>query len=207
VKVRVKICGITTIDDARCAADLGADMLGFIFVPSSPRYIKPANAAQIIQHLGSPIVPVGVFANSGVHEILQTIHQTGIQCVQLHGNESPEECTGLPVEAIKAFRVKETFDTGVLTKYCVSAYLLDTYRDDVFGGTGQIFNWDIAVQAKLFGRVVLAGGLRPDNVGYAMNYVRPYAVDINSGVEASPGKKDRNKLQQLFHTIHQVQNE
>lgn len=193
--VKVKICGITNLDDAMAAADFGADALGFVFFKKSPRYISPANAKKIIKKLPPFISTVGVFVNEDKNTIKKTVSQTGIDIIQLHGEEPPGACN-LSKPVIKAIRVKSLENLDLVSKYRdkVSAFLLDTYTPDVFGGTGQIFNWDIAVEAKQFGRIILAGGLTPANTEKAIRWIHPYAVDVSSGVEAEKGKKDHRKM-------------
>ena len=204
--MKVKICGITNIEDANIAVELGADALGFIFVRSSPRYIAPSDAQKIIQKLDPFIVSVGVFADTPREEIYKTIEQTGISCVQLHGNELPGQVSNYPLPVYKSFRVDKYFMLDTLQKYKGVAYLLDTFVDGALGGTGKTFDWSIAVAAKEYGRIILAGGLNPDNISEAVGIVQPYAVDINSGVESAPGIKDRKKLEHLFDNIRQFQN-
>ncbi len=203
--MKTKICGITNIDDALCAVELGADALGFIFVESSPRYISPAAAHAIIRALPPFVVPVGVVMNTQRAAIRAIAEESGIGCVQLHGDEQPEEMTGLGVPAYKSFRVDGKFSPEILRRYPGPAYLLDTYAEGGLGGTGKTFDWDIAVGAKAFGKIILAGGLNPENIAGAIRKIRPYAVDINSGVEISPGKKDRIKLQELFRVLRRVE--
>ena len=205
--MKVKICGITNMEDALLAAELGADALGFIFVKTSPRHIRPSAARKIIQDLPPFVIPVGVVADAEHDEILELIDETGICCVQLHGNESPKQLAKFPVPVYKSFRVDKEFSLETLQRYKGSAYLLDTLVDGTLGGTGKIFDWDIAVKAKAYGRIILAGGLTPENIAEAVKKVQPYAVDVNSGVESATGKKDRNKLERLFKTIRSLQNE
>jgi phosphoribosylanthranilate isomerase len=195
VGVRVKICGITNLDDALAAIDFGADALGFVFFRSSPRYISYRDAAEIIRRLPPFINTVGVFVNENPGQLKEAISMTGINVVQLH-SEGPSKMPPLPCPVIKAIRVKslDSLDPLINIKDVVSAFLLDTYTPDVFGGTGQIFNWEIAVEAKQFGRIILAGGLTPDNISEAVKHVKPYGVDVSSGVEAEKGKKDHKKL-------------
>ena len=200
--MKVKICGITNIEDALIAADLGAYALGFIFVKSSPRYIEPSEALKIIQKIGPFIIPVGVFADASREKIYKTVEQTGIGCVQLHGNELPGHLANFPLPVYKSFHVDKYFIPETLKKYQGTAYLLDTYVDGKMGGTGKTFDWSIAVEAKAYGKIILSGGLNPDNIVDAVQKVNPYAVDINSGVESAPGKKDRNKLEYLFKKIN-----
>ncbi len=191
--VRVKICGITNIEDARAAAEFGADALGFVFCKGSPRYIPPDEARNIIKSLPPFITTVGVFVDEGADEIERVLRYASIDVAQLHGHEPPEACM-IGRRVIKAIRVKELSDLEPLRHYHVSAFLLDTYTPEYLGGTGQIFNWDIALDAKQFGRIILAGGLNVDNIEKAIRWVRPYAVDVSSGVEEEKGKKDHRKM-------------
>jgi phosphoribosylanthranilate isomerase len=200
--MKVKICGITNFEDALVSAYLGADALGFIFVKESPRAVTPSTARDIIKKLPSSIVSVGVFVDAPEEEILSIIEQTGISCVQLHGNESAADYSKTNIPVIKAFRVDEHFNAEKLEEFPTSAYLLDTYVKGTRGGTGKTFDWDIAVKAKAFGQIILAGGLSTENIGEAIKKVQPYGVDISSGVESLPGKKDKRKLQGLFNAIH-----
>lgn len=199
--VKVKICGITNLDDARAACDLGADALGFIFHEKSPRYIRPGDTAAIIRQLPPFVTPVGVCVNMPLEAVRGLCAKVPLAALQLHGEESPEYCAQVPRPAIKVFRVRDAFDTAVLQKYQVAAFLFDTLSADGYGGTGRTFNWDIARNAKRYGRVVLSGGLRPDNVSAAVEQVQPYAVDVCSGVEAEPGKKDHRKLRAFFKAV------
>jgi len=204
--MKIKICGITNIEDALLAAELGTDALGFIFVKTSPRCIRPSAARKIIQELPPFVVPVGVVADAEHDDILELIDETGIRCVQFHGNESPKQLAKFPVPVYKSFCVDKEFNLETLRRYKGSAYLLDTHIDGMPGGTGKTFDWDIAVKAKTFGRIILAGGLNPENIIDAIQKVQPYAVDVNSGVESAPWKKDENKLDKLFKNIQSMQN-
>ncbi|MBM4129326.1 MAG: phosphoribosylanthranilate isomerase [Nitrospira sp.] len=194
-QVRVKICGITNPDDAMGAVNFGADALGFVFFKGSPRFITPEEAASIIKNLPPFITTVGVFVNERPENIEHILSQTNIDVVQLHGDEPPETCSTLR-RVIKAIRVRSLESLDPLKNYKdkVSAFLLDTFVPDTPGGTGQQFNWDIAVYAKQFGKIILAGGLTPDNVVEAVRRVRPYGVDVSSGVELEKRKKDRKKM-------------
>jgi phosphoribosylanthranilate isomerase len=195
MQVKVKICGITNIDDAIAAVDFGADALGFVFFKGSPRYISPEDAAVIIKKLPPFITTIGVFVDETPKKIERIIIQTMVDIVQLHGNEPPESCN-IPKNLIKAIRVKSLQSLDPLNKYKdrVCAFLLDTFTPDVLGGTGQIFNWDIAIYAKQFGRIILAGGLTHNNVAEAIKRVRPYGVDVSSGIESKKGRKDHKKM-------------
>jgi len=195
VQVKVKICGITNPDDARAAVDFGADALGFVFFAGSPRCVSPEVAAAIIGKLPPFTATIGVFVNEEPKQVEKTITATGIDVVQFHGEEPPEMCA-ISRRLIKAIRIKslESLDPLKHYKNIVSAFLLDTFTPDLFGGTGRIFNWDVATYAKQFGNIILAGGLTPENVADAVRHVRPYAVDVSSGVESEKGKKDHKKM-------------
>jgi len=192
--VRVKICGITNIEDALAAIDYGADALGFVFFPESPRYVSPETAREITSFLPALVTTVGVFVNEEQQKIREVMQFAGIDVLQLHGTESPDFCTTWH-RVIRALRVKDFTDLKPL-EACrrVSAFLLDTYSPWQFGGTGQIFNWDIAVEAKRFGKIILSGGLNPDNIEKAIRRVKPFAVDVSSGIEEKKGKKDLTKM-------------
>lgn len=191
--VKVKICGITNVEDALAASDLGVDALGFVFHKESPRHVSPDQAGEIIRRLPPFITTVGVFVDVPASEVEDIMRHASLNVAQLHGHELPEACV-FGRRVIKAIRVKELSDLEPLQHYRVSAFLLDTYTQESFGGTGQIFNWDIALHAKQFGKIILAGGLNPDNVDKAVRWVRPYGVDVSSGVEERKGKKDRTKM-------------
>jgi phosphoribosylanthranilate isomerase len=195
MQVKVKICGITNLADAMAAVDFGADALGFVFFQGSPRFISYDDAAAIIKKLPSFTTTVGVFVDERPDQIEKIIGLTDIDVVQLHGNEPPEICN-FSRRIIKAIRVKslESLEPLIHYKDKVSAFVLDTFTPKIFGGTGQIFNWDIAIEAKQFGRIILAGGLTPDNVVEGVKRVRPYGVDVSSGVESEKGEKDHRKL-------------
>lgn len=201
--VKVKICGITNLEDALFAAEYGADALGFVFYEKSPRYIKPEKAKEIISKLPPFITTVGVFVNERTEKMREIMLFSGINILQLHGDEPPEDCHTWH-RVIKAFRVRDFSDLNPLQEYKVSAYLLDTYSPEEYGGTGQIFNWDIAVDAKRFGRIILSGGLNTENVEKAIIYVRPYAVDVSSGVEEDKGKKDLKKMREFINKAKTV---
>ncbi len=200
---RVKICGITNLEDARLAVKYGADALGFVFYEGSPRHVFPETVREIISHLPPFVTTVGVFVNAPPQEIREVMDLAGLDVVQLHGDEPQEECSLFP-RVIKAFRVRELSDIERLKGYSVSAYLLDAYDPEVPGGTGQTFNWDIAVEAKKYGPIILAGGLTPENVADAVSRVRPYAVDVSSGVEAQKGKKDHEKMRLFIERVKKI---
>ena len=193
--LRVKICGITTLDDAAAAVEYGADALGFVFFKGSPRYVTPEQAFSIIRELPSFVTTVGVFVDEKTQEIDRIASQACLDIIQLHGDEQPESCRMLR-RMVKAIRIKSIDSLEPLRNFRdrVSAFLLDAYAPDALGGTGLMFNWDIAVEAKQFGRIILAGGLTPENVQQAIKHVRPYAIDVSSGVEREKGRKDHQKL-------------
>ncbi len=192
--MKIKICGITNEEDAQLAIEYGADAIGFVFHHKSPRVVTPETAKKIISGIPPFITTVGVFVNEDRTKVEKIVRDTGLDIIQLHGSEPPEACR-MSKKVIKAIRVKELTDLEPLKRYQVSAFLLDTYSPHAIGGTGLIFNWDIAVEARKFGRIILAGGLTPDNVEEAVLWVQPYGIDVSSGVEGdSKGRKDRNKL-------------
>ena len=195
----IKICGITNLEDASAAIEYGANALGFIFHPESPRAVTPDTVKEIISSLPPFVVTVGVFVNRNKVEVCEITSNSGINVIQLHGSETPEECDTCR-KVIKAIRVADISDLELISSYKrASAVLLDTYSKDMVGGTGQIFNWEIAVEAKKFSRIILAGGLTPENVREAVKTVRPYGIDVASGVEgAHAGRKDHNKLKSFI---------
>ena len=200
--IKVKICGITNLDDALAAIDAGADALGFVFYRKSPRCITPGKAASIIRKLPVLTTTVGVFVDEPHEQIQKIADETAIDVIQLHGNESPESCR-LSRRVIKGIRVKSLESLEPLKNYqdIVSAFLLDTYAPHILGGTGQTFNWDIAIEAKAFGRVILAGGLTAENIAEAIKRVKPYAVDVSSGVELEKGLKDHQKMKLFVERV------
>ena len=198
---RIKICGITNPRDAQLASDLGAHALGFIFYPGSKRFIEPQRAAEIISSLPPYITTVGVFVNQSRDEIDSVRDKTGIGLVQLHGDETPEFTAALPYNTVKAIRVRERSDIDRVELYPVQAILFDKYSDDAYGGTGESFTWDWMKDLKTEKNVILSGGLTAENVGDAITIVSPYAVDVSSGVEDSPGKKSAQKLREFIEAV------
>jgi phosphoribosylanthranilate isomerase len=195
MSVIVKICGITNTPDALAAAQAGADALGFVFYEGSPRYIATDAAAAIIHELPPAIVKVGLFVNAAEEAVQRAIAECGLNLLQFHGDETPDYCLQFGLMSMKAFRVRDAASLKALPDYRTDAWLLDAYVPDQYGGTGDTFNWDLAVEAQRLGRpIFLAGGLTPENVGAAVQKVRPYAVDVSSGVESAPGKKDHTKV-------------
>ncbi len=205
MRVRVKICGVRSMEEALCALDCGADALGFNFWPKSPRHIEPEDARAIIDRLPPFISCVGVFVNESREIILETARVAGIRIVQLHGDESPEFCRELDsLKLIKALRVGEGFELNSIARFEVSAVLLDTNMKGSYGGTGRRFDWSVAIEAKRFARIILAGGLNIDNVAEAIREVKPFALDVCSGVEAEPGRKDLDKLRRFMTEVRRA---
>jgi len=202
LRTRIKICGITRVEDALAAVRLGADALGFIFVPASPRYITPIKAAEIIKRLPPFVSKVGVFVNEDHSVALDSSRAAGVDVAQLHGDEPPEYCAGFPMPVIKVFSVGADFDPSVMMRYDVAGYLLDTWDPKRRGGSGNTFDWSIAAKAcDMHDTVILSGGLNPSNVREAVEAVHPYAVDLNSGVEVSPGVKDHDKIKAAVSAV------
>src|SRR5215218_9749228 len=203
----VKICGITNPNDGQLASDMGADALGLNFVTNSPRYSSTQRAREIIESVDRDVSWVGVFVNESKDNIFRILETVKLNAIQLHGDESPEfaeeigQRTGCRI--IKAFRVSKGFKPETITKFRVSAVLLDAFSNGARGGTGQTFDWNVAKAATdLCDSIYLAGGLDPSNVAEAIRCVRPYAIDVCSSVEVSPGKKDAVKLKALFSAIN-----
>ena len=196
--VRVKICGITNIDDALAAVAAGADALGFVFYEQSPRYIPPPRAAAIIAKLPPFVQTVGLFVDAEPDQVNWTANFCGLDLIQLHGDEPPDYYVDIERRVLKAFRIRDAASLEQLGRYTVAGYLLDAWVPGVPGGTGQTFNWDLAKEAGKYGPIILAGGLTPDNVRQAVDTVRPYAVDVSSGVESAPGKKDPDRVREFI---------
>lgn len=188
--VKVKICGITNLEDAVMAVEAGADALGFVFFQGSSRNIAPEHAAAIIRHLPPFVQTVGLFVNAEPADVNEIVGRCRLDIVQLHGEESPDYCRAVTRRIIKAFRVKDASSLDAMADYHVAGWLLDAWSPSAHGGTGTTFNWDIAAHAAATRSIILAGGLTPDNVAGAVAAVKPYAVDVSSGVESAPGKKD-----------------
>jgi len=197
----VKICGITRPEDAVAAADLGAVAIGLVFWPESPRSVDRARAREIVAALPPFIAAVGVFVNQ-TEEAVDIARDVGLSAVQFHGDESPSSYRGFPVQVIKAITVRDASaleEAGVVPDE--ATVLLDAHDRVKRGGTGRVIDWEIAAMVARTRRTILSGGLTPANVAEAISVVRPYAVDVSSGVESSPGVKDRTKLRALFDAI------
>jgi phosphoribosylanthranilate isomerase len=200
-QIKVKICGMTQLKDALFAVEQGADAVGFIFYKKSPRAVTMKTVRDIIAKLPPLVDTVGVFVNESAERVNKIADYCGLDLVQLHGEESPAFCRKIHRRVIKAFRVKDLQSTKQLEKYPVSGFLLDTFSDNMHGGTGKTFDWNLALPAKKMGPVILAGGLTPRNIRQAVRQVRPYGVDVCSGVEKSPGIKDLEKVRAFLKNI------
>jgi phosphoribosylanthranilate isomerase len=205
VPVRVKICGITNAADAVAAVDAGADALGFMFFENSKRNVSPNIVAEIIRELPPFVAKVGVFVNATKLFVMKSIGMSGISTLQFHGEEPPEFCAQFGPNAIKAFRIRGPESLQQCLNYRNHAWLLDSYVDGALGGTGVAFDWNVAVEATRLNRlVILAGGLKAETVAEAVRKVRPFAVDVSSGVESAPGRKDHARLRQFIDAAKRV---
>ena len=205
MSITVKICGITNAPDALAAVEAGADALGFMFYKDSPRNISLRAAAEIIRELSPFIVKVGVFVNASEDLVTRAIGDCGLNLLQFHGEETPEYCAQFGLMSMKAFRIRDAESLASLPNYKTEAYLLDAFSPEARGGTGEKFNWNLAIEAKKFGRpIFLAGGLTPENVADAVKKVQPYGVDVSSSVEAKPGKKDHEKVRAFISAAKSV---
>ncbi len=204
--MRVKVCGITNYEDAALALDQGVDALGFNFYPPSPRYIPPGTARSIIRKIPPFTATVGLFVNvADPDRLIATARQAGVQVLQLHGDETPEYCRQLADwPLIKVLRIGKEPVREDLTEYPVQGFLLDAKDDTLYGGTGKSFDWNLARKIKRIRPIILAGGLRSDNVRNAIRVVEPYGLDVCSGVESEPGKKDSQKLIEFMNEVHNV---
>lgn len=196
---RVKMCGITNSEDALCAVGLGASALGFVFYEKSPRFIRPEEAGEIIGRVPPFVTKVGVFVNAEADYLREAKNIAGFDVYQLHGDETPEFCAAFGERYIKAIRVKDAESLSAVELYDTDAFLFDAYSPDAYGGTGENFSWDVLSSRKLENKfVILSGGLNSGNVREAIQAVNPYAVDVSSGVESSPGIKDHLKLKRFM---------
>jgi phosphoribosylanthranilate isomerase len=200
---KLKVCGITSLKDARVAIACGAQYLGFNFYRRSPRYISPMTAREIIGQLPREIITVGVFVNEAKPEgVIEILGASGAQMAQLHGDEDTKYCAAVGAErVIKALRTGENFNPRQVLEYPAAAILLDAFDKNLYGGTGKTANWEIAREAAKSVHLFLAGGLTPENIAGAVQAVGPFAVDVNSGVESAPGVKDEEKLRALASTL------
>jgi phosphoribosylanthranilate isomerase len=204
----IKICGITNIEDACFAAASGADALGFIFHPPSPRYVTPEIVKKIIEELPHPIITIGVFVNMASEEVKRIMTLCGLDMVQLHGAESPAFCREFSrSQVIKAIALRGEDDLTQLREYPVKAMLVDAYDPERHGGTGERADWALAAKVKAIHPLILAGGLSLANIQEAIEAIAPDAVDINSGVESAPGHKDHIKVKEIIELVHQFKGE
>lgn len=202
MSVKVKICGLTNLEDAQCAVDSGADYLGFIFYRKSPRSVTVPKVVEIVKNLkNSSAKTVGVFVDAPAHFVNEAAKEIGFDFIQLHGSEDADYVSLIEKPVIKVFRISDDFDLSELKGYNVPYFLLDTYKKGLMGGTGETFNWDKAVEAGEFGEIFLSGGLRVDNIVEAVKKVNPFCVDISSGVEKSPGVKDKDKIKEIISKV------
>ena len=209
LRVKVKICGITNWLDARRAIDAGVDFLGFNFYPGSARYVTPAKARRIVRRLPKSVASVGVFVNENEQKMLEIVQIVGLDRVQLHGEESPAtvERLGRALPVIKALRVRKTLRAAQVARFKhASALLLDGFDPKQWGGTGRSFDWQLANRARRGAKLFLAGGITPENVAAAIRTAKPYAVDVCSGVEAKPGKKDAKRLKAFMREVEKARN-
>ncbi len=206
MRTRIKICGMTNLNDALSALKAGADALGFVFYKQSPRYIEPEIASEIIRNLPPLVTVVGVFVNEQIDKVREIASYCLLDILQFHGFESPEYCEWYHNRVIKAFRVKDASSMEEIKKYKdkVSGYLLDSYSEVAYGGTGSTFDWSVAREISRILPVVLAGGLTPDNVAQAISEVQPYGVDVSSGVESAPGSKDMEKMRSFVESVRKA---
>lgn len=203
--LRIKICGVTNLPDAMAAVEAGADALGFMLYPKSKRYVAPETVAAITQVLPPFVARVGVFVNESLNHVSEVKERCQLDTIQLHGEESPEYCAQLPGTIIKAFRLQSPQTLIEAQEYPVSAWLLDSYSPAARGGTGETFNWSWIQDALPLKRpVIVAGGLTPENVAACVLATRPYGLDVSSGVEDGPGKKNAEKMTHLIRQAQQA---
>ena len=200
-QVKVKICGMTNLSDVKVAVDRGVDAVGFIFYKKSPRSVTMQEVREIILELPPFVDSVGVFVNETAEQINKIAEHCKLDRVQLHGDESPAFCKKIRRRVIKAIRIKDIQSLKKLSDYPVSSFLLDTFSEDQYGGTGKVFDWNLAYPAKKYGPIILAGGLTPINVHQAIQSIQPYGVDVCSGVESQPGIKDHNKMKAFLKNV------
>jgi len=207
MSTKVKICGITSVADGLAVASAGADMVGLMFYEHSPRHIPLATAMEIARALPPSVLRVGVFVNPDEDFVTRAIGECGLGLLQFHGDEPTEFCTQFGVMSMKALRVRDAESIKPMAHFRTDAFLLDAYSQDGLGGTGEKFNWELAIEAQQFGKpIFLAGGLVPENVVVAVRQVRPFGVDVSSGVESAPGKKDAAKTRAFVQAVRDADN-
>ena len=204
--IPVKICGITSQKNARLAVNYGASAIGIIFYDKSPRYVHPQQATEWIKKVSGKVKKVGVFVDEQIEVIQSIANELGLDYIQLHGDEQPEYCAEIITPVIKVIRVDNHVDNSVLEGYDVHAFLLDTFKKGIPGGTGEQFDWDLISDLETDTPIILSGGLRPDNIIRGIERIKPAAVDVNSGVEVSVGEKDESKMRQLFEVLKNTDN-
>ncbi len=197
----IKVCGLTNREQVKACVVLGAHWLGFNCYPQSKRYVFPEKIRELLNVVPDNVKTVGVFVNESLQNVNQIMEYTGMQLVQLHGDESPDYTKALNHPYICAFRVSPIFQPNQISHYHLTHFLLDFYHPNLYGGTGESFNWEIAKETKKFGRLILAGGLRSENVQKAVTTVRPFGVDVCSGVESAPGVKDLNRVASFISEV------
>lgn len=201
----VKICGLKTLEEVEACIVSGANWLGFNCYPPSKRFVTPEEIRKLLSIVPPNIITVGVFVNESLEKVHQIVETTGLQMVQLHGDESPEYGMALKIHYFRAFRVSPQFQLKTIQNYATPYFILDSYHPNFYGGTGDSFNWEIATQAKQFGKLILAGGLNPENVTKAIEVVRPFGVDVCSGVETAPGVKDLQLVSNFISNVRKVE--
>ena len=200
-QVKVKVCGMTSLKDALVAVEVGADAVGFIFYKKSPRSVTMKTVREIVLELPPFVDTVGVFVDETAEQINKIADYCNLDIIQLHGDESPTFCKKIRRKVIKAFRIKDMQSVKKISNFQVSGFLLDTFSEKLHGGTGKVFDWNLALPAKKFGPVIMAGGLTPNNVQQAVRQIRPYGVDVCSGVESEPGIKDHKKIKAFLKNV------
>jgi phosphoribosylanthranilate isomerase len=201
--VKVKICGITNLDDALFCCNSGAEALGFIFYEKSKRYIHPREARNILSALPALLMKVGVFVDEDAEKVNETAKYTGLNAVQLHGNEDVNYTEKISLPVIKAFRVKEGFNFKILDDFTDCGWMLDTDSIKEHGGTGTAFSWNI-IPEQIRNEIILAGGINSDNIGEVFDKIKPAAVDLSSSLESSPGRKDKNKVTDFMNKLKEL---
>lgn len=209
MSIKVKICGITNAEDAKAAVDAGADAIGFVLYRKSPRFVEAELVKRIVAGLPPFVLPVGVFVNEDMKKVRDLMDSCGLAFAQLHGDENAAYCEALGRPVLKGIRLHDRSALPALAEYnsgpaLVRGFVVDAFSDSTYGGTGLVADWTLAAEAAQAAKVLLAGGLTPENVGEAIRQVKPYGVDVSSGVEASPGRKDRAKIQAFIRSVKLV---
>lgn len=207
MSTRIKVCGITQPGDAYAAIEYGADAVGFIFYERSPRTTTVEVAREVSLHAPPFVSTVGVFVNAEIETIHRIVREAHLHAVQLQGDEGGDVLGALPYPVIKAFRPRPGFDEAAFRSVPRGTILIDGYAHGQYGGSGKLADWESARRAKQYGRVILSGGLTPENVADAVAAVRPYAVDVCSGVESAPGRKDRDKVARFIAAVRGADSE